>query len=159
MSSYNLSKWNPPPPPNTTSASLKVSSAEITKIYSATPSNPFSQGIPVQPIDSPTETVYIDFNINPFTYINLSNIGTTATPKLTVSVKNVPVGTFFMANGPVSWAGEKGVLILEDLDENGDPLVNAELIIEPRGTLLAPSVHTNYMIGRDHQGWVARVLN
>ena len=167
MSSFTLNQLNPPPTPPANGESLNVASAEISRIFASTPSHAYILGIPVQYITVTSflnfslltqENIYIDYSNEPFTYLNFSNATTDPSPVINVYIKNVPLGTLFMANGPVSWEGTKGKLILQDTDPFGNPLPNSELIIEPRGTVDLPTNYTNYFIGRDESGLVARAL-
>ena len=167
MSSYNYSKWNPPPPPPLTQPSVNVSAAEITTIAGTTPSHAFIEGLPVQYYAAigflnfsllTAFTARINFATQPFTYLNISNVTTDPSPFIKVELEFVPVGTIFMVNGPTSWEGTTGILVLLDKDENGDPLPNEVLEIEPRGTPGSPSNYVNIMVGRDENGLVARAM-
>ena len=167
MSSFAYNQLNPPPPPPANSISINVASAEISTLVASTPSHAHIMGLPIQYVTISSflnfslitqEEISIDFSLEPFTYLNFSNVTTDPSPKITVRLKHVPIGTFFIVNGPVSWETSKGQLILEDTDSSGNPLPNAILEIEPRGTPETPTNYTNFLVGRDESGFVARAM-
>lgn len=167
MSSFNLNKFNPPPPPPLIPRSENISAAEIDKQIASTPSHAYLQGIPVQYVSlnnfytrTPLilDDITIDFSVESFTYLNFSNTTTDAASKIIVRLKHVPIGTFFMVNGPTSWISYSGQLILEDKDNSGNNLTNSILDIPARGVEGSPSNYVNILVGRDSTGLVAKAL-
>lgn len=166
MTSYN--QWKPPPPPIFPGLSEQVDTAQISQIAGATPSNPYLTGLPVQfltiPYDDTRVTnfeseIYIDFNKTPFTYLNFSNLTDTDSDPFNVYISNVPIGTIFIINGPTAWSAANGNLILQDTDSAGNPLPNATLSIDPRGTIAVPTAYVNILVCRDDSGLVARAMS
>lgn len=166
MTSYN--QFKPPPPAMFPGLSQQVDSAQISQIVGATPSNPYLTGLPVQfltiPFDDDRTTnleseIDIDFSITPFTYLNFSNLTEDDSDQFTVYLSNVPIGTIFILNGPTGWTGANGELVLRDTDSAGNPLPNATLSIEPRGTIATPSAYVNILVCRDDSGLVARAMS
>lgn len=166
MSNYiNYGKFSPPPPPVYPAASAKFQNAQIQSMKSPTPSNPYLSGIPVQFITIPENSnrpintepiIRIDFSKTPFTYLNFSNITTEPSEFFTVYISNVPLGAVFNVNGPISWEGASGLLVLTDTDSVGAPLPNASLTIPSRGTIEIPSLYVSILVVRDSTGFVAK---
>jgi hypothetical protein len=164
----SFSRWNPPPPTVSTSSSEQISHAEISQIIGANPSNPYLEGLPILyrtiPFDPSiiainNRTVKINFNETPFTYLNISDITNSSSESIFVELKNVPIGTIFIVNGPSSFEGAAVCqLILKDLDSDGNPLLNDILDIQAKGTIEEPTEYVNIIVCRIDTGLVGRAM-
>lgn len=166
--SYN--QYNPPPPPLYPGKSIHASAVETNTLNVVdNPSKPYLSGLPVQFVTIPenaarssntTTEIYIDFAVDPFTYLNFSNINDTElSPEFTVFLSHVPIGTIFVTNGPVEWETTAGNIVLLDTDSSGGTLPNATLEINERGTVDTPTDYVNILVVRDSTGLVAKSMN
>ena len=147
-----------PPPPPPIQSSGKVQSLELSNTKSIIPYNPYIFGLPIQ---YSNDLVYnkfrvpsvpklilnefeIDYDIHPFTYLNFSNLTNDPSPQLILKLYNVPIGSIFIINGPVSWILGQGIIQLED----NLSLPNAAIDIPNRTT------YKNIMIMRNSTGLV-----
>ena len=153
-SSSEYGKFNPPPPggfvPNN---SLEVGFAFINRMVAPTPSNPYLLGLPpasVENTDSTTDPSYtIDFSKTPFTYLNASFLTTEpGSTDLKIALKNVPIGTMFLINGPPSYTpGKVGFLQLLDVT----PVSQL--------SILDQTVTRNQLVIRNSTGLVSAKMN
>lgn len=152
----SYSKYNPPPQGIfLPSSSAEVSAAYINRKISCTPYFPYLEGIPpgtisIQNDGTEVYTFEIDFTQTPFTYLNASNVTTDLCPNITFRIKNVPIGSMFVINGPKQYqAGATGRIILIEIFPYN---ASQSLPIYDQTTV------KNQLVVRNSKGLVAKAL-
>jgi hypothetical protein len=153
-SSFN--KYNIPPPGGFLHASVKLDVAYINRLASIIPRESYIQGLPPSTLEV-SPAFNLNYVENPFTYINISDIGNQPSHKITINLYNLPLGSLFIINGPCEWDSTPGILSLKDLQPDGSIFPNNEIEVLPTNVGLITA--RNQVIVRDSTGIVARAMN